>query len=232
LLAVMAKAHVWPNSRAKLADELVREDGAGWVRQALGWLCYGVKRFGHWDIGAVVYPALRDRLLVEPAHLPPEGLGFAAALAWAEAGGEAGPRYANEEESGQAAAGSGQHGRETDGCAGRHSTGAEGGRRTDEGRRPEADSGSDSGSEGDDGQGGVEARVWARAQARLQAELPGAAVGLWLRGARVSALGEGRWRLTVPTPQARDWLNNRLRERLERALGEGARLEIRAVGEC
>jgi hypothetical protein len=240
LLAVMAKAHVWPNLRRTLAEALAREDGEGWLRQALGWMCYGVRRFPRWDIGAVVYPALRDRLLVEPAFLPPEGLGFEAALAWAEAGGEDAARYTNQEIGRQPAVSGRQEASETtDPPAHSQATGSQpatdksGGQPAAGSRHARPAAGAQpparqaGGRPEDEGiRTTIEALIWARAQARLKAELPGAAVGLWLRGARLSALGEGRWGLTVPTPQARDWLSHQLRERLERAIGEGVRVEI------
>ncbi|MCC6191213.1 MAG: hypothetical protein IT318_19500 [Anaerolineales bacterium] len=192
LLTVMARAHVWPNLRLGLADELLAEDGAGWVRQALGWVCYGVRRFPRWDLGAVVYPALRDRLPVDPDYWPPPELEFAAALAWAEAGGEPGPGYAN---------------------AAQHAPGPP----AAEDERPEPGRAA-----GAAGPQTPEDGLWQQARARLLAEMPGAPLESWLSGARLEARGAGRYRLAVPTPRARDWLSNRLQARLEQALGAAA----------
>jgi len=61
--------------------------------------------------------------------------------------------------------------------------------------------------------------AWA-ALARLQAESPRAQLEHWLRGARLLALGPGAWQLAVAKPLARDWVDNRLRERLNKLLGE------------
>ena len=75
-----------------------------------------------------------------------------------------------------------------------------------------------------------EARLWEQAVRRLQAEMPSAPLESWLNGARLETAGEGRFRLCVPTPQARDWLANRLQARLQQALraaaGEAVELEI------
>ena len=86
--AAFEAANVWLQLRRPLADALLAEDGPGWLRQSLGWICYAARRLPHVQRGAVLYISLRDRLPCDSAYLPPADMPFPAALAWALRGGE------------------------------------------------------------------------------------------------------------------------------------------------
>jgi hypothetical protein len=184
LHAVFHRAGIWPGGRAKLARELAAA-GPHWLDQALGWLCYAVRCFPQMATGAVVYPALRDRLALAPDYLPPPGLSFEAALEWAARGGLDEPAYANDDDRPPAAALISDF--QPAAAADQPST----------------------------------ADPWAATLARLRAERGGPQLDPWFKGARLQPAGPGAWRLLVATPQARDWISNRLRGRLARLLGEG-----------
>ena len=62
--------------------------------------------------------------------------------------------------------------------------------------------------------------LWQAACARLTLEVRPALLAPWLRGTRLRAGPEGECQVVAPTPQARDWLANRLAHRLERILAE------------
>ena len=107
--AAFEAGEIYLQFRRGLADSLLTDDGAAWLRQTLGWICYAQRRLPHIKRGAVVYISLRDRLPCDPAYLPPPGLAFEAALAWAARGGEAEPEPADAEEAAVAAgAGAGE----------------------------------------------------------------------------------------------------------------------------
>ena len=96
--AAFEAAEIYLQFRRGLADSLLRDEGAAWLRQTLGWICYAQRRLPHVKRGAVVYISLRDRLPCDPAYLPPPELAFEAALAWAARGGEAEPEPAGDGE--------------------------------------------------------------------------------------------------------------------------------------
>ncbi len=241
-------AKIWPGGRAQLARALAQEGGPHWVGQALGWLCYAVQCLPAMNTGAVLFSALRDRLEIAPEFLPPPDLPFAAALAWAARGGEEALGYANEPgEAGDSGEGhKGYKGYEGRGDAGETGDAREGhkGSEGHEGNEGRGDSG-DSRDPGDanvaagraagpaeGAASGPAAGVgpWAAVLARLRAESPGGQVHPWVAGAKLAAAGPGAWRLVVKDRQARDWINNRLRERLANllgeVLGEGVGLEV------
>ena len=101
--AAFEAGEIYLQFRRGLADSLLTDDGAAWLRQTLGWICYAQRRLPHMKRGAVVYISLRDRLPCDPAYLPPPELAFEAALAWAARGGEAEPEPAGDGEPAAAA---------------------------------------------------------------------------------------------------------------------------------
>jgi hypothetical protein len=221
LLTVFSRAHIWPGLRRKLSDELLAEDGPGWLRQSLGWICCAVRRFPRMELGAVVYPALRDRLPVDAEFLPPPELDFDHALAWAECGGQPTPDYTNAapDDGPSAVAYTPTH---LHTYAPTHPALPS---RPAVPSRPQPHTPLHTYTPTD-----LHTALWLSAQSRLQAEMPGPALADWLRGARLDPLGPGRYRLSVPTPQARDWLANRLRQRLVASLsavaGQAIELDI------
>lgn len=84
LVTALRAAHVYPNVCQRLAEELIAEDGPGWLRQTLGWIATlrGEKAQTR---GATICEALKARARVpDESLLPPAGLPFRAALAWAQ----------------------------------------------------------------------------------------------------------------------------------------------------
>lgn len=92
----LASAGVHHQLRRPLAKALIAEDGPGWLRHVLGWIAHTTaegatsppKR------GPTIWPALSDRDRCEDIYLPPAGMNFAQALAWAERGAQQQPAAA------------------------------------------------------------------------------------------------------------------------------------------
>jgi hypothetical protein len=228
LQQVFSHANVWPGGRAELAQALAAADGPRWVRQSLAWLCYAVRECAHMQVGAVVYPALRDRVDPAPEHLPPEELDFAAALQWALRGGREAGEYANELE-GEPAEAAEPDEQAAPRDAARPTADAE----PQPERRPAPDASQPPARLAPEPPAPAARAspdpLLAELLADLQAEsAPGtrAHVDFWLRGARLEPTGPAAWRLTVRAPLVRDWVNNRLRQRLAGMLARRLRQPV------
>ncbi len=194
MLQALGACGIYFQLRPRLARELSAQDGRVWLRQVLGWLAYAVEAGADTEsrLGATIYPVLRDRQTVPDRYLPPPGLPFTEALAWAQGRGQAAspvetPRW---------------------GVSPRW------------GASPSAapDAAPASTAPGVAPPPMPEATVWAGVLKRLRGQVTGEVFAGRLANTRLTRSPAGAWVLLAPSPYAADWLRYRLGLTLTREL--------------